>query len=221
MSLQELFRDDFPVSQRLMSAQFSISPGPAGVVAQSTGSGALAKVQFSKADRSRVLQVGPDGITYHIVGRYQSWETHFEEFQGHYRTLLSRYVPNTLLGLDVRFINKIDTPFDSDSKDYLKDVPMIPAVLGETFNAFLYRLSVTPSKGIDANLIIANEPVTEDGCAYVFDISVSCNDSALIDGSTELASIFSALRLEKNKIFEAFITDKSRNMFNNQKANSL
>lgn len=213
MELQETFRPDLPIAQKLFATQFSIVPGPTGVTAQST-SGTLAKVQYSKSDRSRVLQLGLDGLSYHVVGGYKSWEVHFEEFMSFCRALFLVHHPNSFVGVEVRFINKIDTPPDTDTNEYLKGVPVVPPELPHGFNTFLYRLSITPQPSIDANIIIGNEPANSNGCSYVFDIGLTCNDIDTVKDEIGRERIFTTMRLEKNRIFEAFLTDASRGLFN-------
>ncbi|MDP2168141.1 MAG: TIGR04255 family protein [Thermodesulfovibrionales bacterium] len=170
---------------------------------------------FTSADRKQLFQAGIDRFTFNRLKPYDKWET-FRDEAFRLWQLYKDLISPEIIRVALRFINKIDIPFFSqtalDFDDYLTAGPIVPKGLPQGISSFLTRM-VIQEPGIDANAIItqAFEHIDPKVLPIILDIDVFKQKELIRE--EEAWQTLEALRNFKNKIFFASITEKTKELF--------
>ena len=154
-------------------------------------------------------------MAYSHMPPYTNWENFVEEM----RPLWDAYVQTlkvvAVTRLAVRFINRLQIATGVDIDEYVRLGPRIPAEVSKEFVGYFMQLVLPVSDlGPEFRTIVNTgvEPGTSPSAsALVLDIDVFCEKRISIDGDG-LWKTLERLRAHKNKVFEASITDKVREM---------
>lgn len=168
-------------------------------------------------DDKHILQIRRDGFTASRIAPYKSWDNLIEATKQPLNKFLSlKHIP-TISRIAVRYINRIDIPsFNNNIDEYLRTAPKISEDLIEKPSSFFMQI-VVPIKSINGNAVINQtivNPVIMDTTAFMLDIDVFM-DTALSANDPKIWNILEQLRIEKNRIFESSITEKTRELFKN------
>ena len=97
-------KDDFPQSQEQPHVQFEVQQTPSGVTANAGSS--LGRMQFWRADRTALVQVGPNHLSINQLRPYIGWP----QFKAMIEQVLSLYKEESpfekINGLSLRYINR-------------------------------------------------------------------------------------------------------------------
>jgi uncharacterized protein (TIGR04255 family) len=169
---------------------------------------------FANADKKQVFQVRLDGFTFSRLAPYERWETLRDEARrlwGIYRRIAK---PVTVERLAVRYINRLDFPLPLlEMKDYLRTVPEIAPDLPQGLAGFFMQLNI-PQPDIDSTLLLNEtiiEPPGPDRVSIVLDIDLF-RAAQVPSDEEEMWAFFEKLHMRKNEIFEACITDRTREL---------
>lgn len=208
-----LLSQEYPHKSELNTAQVAIKLDQAALTAQAenTHVGYLLKSK----DEKHTCQLTTYGCTISRIAPYKNWDDlklEAEKLWNIYKNITHPLVINRIA---VRYINRLDIPLPFDDfKDFLKTSPDIAPGLPQALSNFFMQL-VVPLEDIDGNLIFNQaiaSPVLPQTVAIMLDVEVFklVSMSALSD---ELWRTLENLRLKKNEVFEASITDKARELF--------
>jgi uncharacterized protein (TIGR04255 family) len=183
----------------------------------------LVGVLFLNEERTKQLQIKPDGFSFHHLNKYGGWNNFFTQAIDIWRiveSFIATTADTTIPRLAIRTVNKINiTDPTSDLDDYITIVPKIPKALPQLFEGLFTQISVPADIQDRSKKIIINqtiEPVlNSQALQYILDIDVvhlevipkKLNENDLIE-------IFEAIHVIKNTVFESCITDKTRETFN-------
>lgn len=208
--------DEFPhrEPQFEMTGTFGIEAGgQASAVASRTQIG----FSVTSADRLYVIQPQVSGLTVSRLRPYETWERFSEEafrIWRHYREVMA---PEMITRLAVRNINRIDIPVGDKAvelSDYLRTLPDLSPDLPLPMNGFFMRVTL-PVPQIFGSAIINQTivpPPAEGFLSVLLDIDVFRSEGCPNDEAS-IRAFFEDLRRQKNSIFEACITDRSRELF--------
>jgi uncharacterized protein (TIGR04255 family) len=214
MELAKSLEADFPKQAPMNFVEMGITQQE-GQPLQNTISQSLVGVRLSKADDSRVLQIRHEGFAYSHMAPYTDWVT----FSGEAQHLWSRFresCPGAKLSrCALRYINRIDIPETSiEDFDYFELYPKVPGklpqkdVVGMTLNLMMPQHDLQCVARIQQALI---EPLRPKLLSFILDIDIF--RLQIEDWSDEAAWAFlQKLRDRKNEIFEACITDRTREL---------
>ena len=213
--IKDRLLDDYPITPQTMQ-QISITAG--------TGNQSAAKVEFaayrlSSADAADVAIIGRQNISASRLAPYTNWEA----FIGHARRnwAVWRKVAGwrEVTRIGVRYINRIDVPNPDDSPvtidDYLLFRPVFPVFDGG---------GSVDTYAINASMGIANSPfrlILNAGStpspmvrtvSFLLDMDIS-QEGNLPRNDDDLWALIDEIRPIKNRIFEASVTDLSRELF--------
>lgn len=191
------------------------APGQAAETVITTSSQGIIGYRLSKTDGARILQVRRDGLAYSHMAPYTEWAT----FRVEARPLWERYrsaVPDAKLArCALRYINRIDIPETKiEERDYFMLYPKIPEqlpqqnVMAMAMNLQMPQLDIECMAAINQALV---EPAKPGHISIVLDIDIfrlgihTWKDS-------EVWTFLDKLRDRKNEIFEACITDRTREL---------
>lgn len=171
-------------------------------------------VKFASADGKYVWQARRNGMALSRLAPYESWEPFRDEARRLWNLYRESAHPESIERLAVRYINRIDIPLhEVDLKEYLRTGPEISSDLPQKLSAFFMQLRIPTS---DKREVLINQtlvpPSAENTTSVVLDIDLAQrNDVAQVD--SEIWNTFEELRVQKNAIFEACVTDKTRELF--------
>lgn len=205
--------DSYPTRQNAIFVQGQLSVNrdvpPATVSRTHTG------YRFVSQDERQVIQARLDGFTFSRLAPYESWESFRDEGQRWWLRYRELTQPKTIQRVAVRYINRLDLPLPlNDFKDYLRTVPEVSPDMPQALDGYFMQLRL-PQPDLKATLLL-NEalippPPTPQTIPVLLDIDLFREvDSPQTE--MELWAYFEQLRLRKNDIFEACITEKMREL---------
>jgi len=211
------FGDAYPESQAIFrgTAEIKIEPGKEPALDQvahdNTG------FAYQRADGQRLLQVSPSVFTFIQRGTYTCWEDFIGEAEELWMNFREVARPSQVVQLGVRFVNIISLPMKPvEIRDYLRISIDVPAALPQAVRNLFTQIDI-PMNKYDAYATITTAVVEPDqdrpGGGLVLDIDVKSArtiSTVSSDFSGELAGTLDRLRLVKNLVFEASITDATR-----------
>lgn len=205
-----------PRQQNVVQASLVAQQGQAPNFAVREG---LGKVQLVTDDASRLVAIGPDVLSVHMLRPYQRDEeaSGWDEFRPRIVEALSAYwdvaEPSGVQRIGLRYINKVVIPESSvEVARYLKAAPPSVDGLPEQLGGFVGRVEyVYPD---EVRLVVSHATVEapEGQVAFLMDIDLIWQSNEAVDKDAALA-IADDLRARERDVFEALITDDARGLF--------
>ncbi len=170
---------------------------------------------FRSGDGRQIYQARLDGFTMSRLAPYEDWSA----LRGEARKLWDIYRTVTkhpkMTRLAVRYINRIDIPYPfQDFKEYLRTVPEVSPDLPQGLAGYFMHLEI-PFEDIKSLALINQtiiEPASQNVVSVVLDIDIFRTVDLPADEEGNWAFL-EELRLRKNQVFEACITDRARGLF--------
>jgi uncharacterized protein (TIGR04255 family) len=202
---------EYPERKRIRIGHSRIQFGEKPVAETSTSDAGLL---VSNASKTHVLQTRVDGF---IMSRLAPYE-HWEPFRAEARRLWSAYremtKPLRIERLAVRYVNRFDFPLPLiDLDDYLRTAPSVSPDMPFSIAGYFMQLNI-PQHDIGCTLLLNQtniEPARPEVVSIVLDIDLF-RDKELPQNEDDLWQLCEVLRARKNKIFEACITERTREL---------
>ena len=182
----------------------------------------LAKVQFLTEVGNRLVGVGPDALSVHMLRPYQdptrNDESGWVEFEPRIQRALSAYWevarPKGVSRIGVRYINKIVIPSGdlAEMGQYLRSSMPVVAGLPRVPSAVMSRGEYVYADGVRMVLTQGSVDVASGRVGFMLDIDFIWEKQEPI-GELEALQLARALRVREREAFEAIITDKARELF--------
>ena len=180
----------------------------------------LVRVQLITDDGKRIVGVGPDVVSVHMLRPYHRTADRsggWEEFRSRIQQTLDAYwmvaKPNGVKRIGVRYLNRIGIPQGpADIGEYLRcALPVVPE-LPPRMSEYVSRTELSYEDGVRLILSQARISSSTDDAQIVLDLDVIWETEAAVgkDIAMEKAQ---DLRDRERSAFEAVITDKSRELF--------
>ncbi len=170
---------------------------------------------YTSKSEGKTVQAQRGGFTFNKLRPYSRWE----EFSGEARDLWQRYVeivkPQFVQRIAVRYINRIELPVDLlDLREMCILFPDVPESiskggLAEYFQRFVVPRADGITSAISLSLDLAIPPAKP---AIILDIDVWIPLQQVPDVD-KVWPQFEALRVLKNQIFNASLTEKAKVLF--------
>jgi uncharacterized protein (TIGR04255 family) len=204
----------YPTIEKLNAASGQMTFGPdanAFAAATSQPFGYL----YRSLDQLQIYQARSNGFTFSRLGRYPHWNAIRAEAQRLWEKYRAAAHSSEITRVAVRYVNRIDIPLPFNSfTDYLRTVPQLspdlPMGLSGYFMQLVIHLAEINGDGIINQTII--EPAKPGVVSVVLDIDIF-RTIEIPQSEAELWNLFEDLREQKNKVFEACITDEARRLF--------
>jgi len=211
VNAQEL---NYPSTNQLITARGQMSLGPDASATASARSEAVGFLHRSE-DGLQIYQARVNGFTFSRLAEYTSWS----EVSREARRLWDKYrelsAPDCVSRIALRYINRLDIPLPLDDfSRYLRTAPQLSDDLPQGLSGYFMQLHVPLSDARTTCVITETiiEPSKPNTVAVVLDIDVF-RTSELPQDDALLWEQMEQLRREKNRIFEACITDEMRRLF--------
>jgi uncharacterized protein (TIGR04255 family) len=170
---------------------------------------------FVSSDERQIVQIRSDGFTFSRLAPYDRWETFREEAYRLWKLYRAVAEPLSIGRVAVRYINRLDLPLPMDDfKDYLRTVPEVSPDLPQGLSGYLMQLAI-PQEDIGA-LVLLNEallpPPGPDKASVLLDIDLFREMETSVEDE-ELWGMLDQFRDRKNQVFEACVTERTRDLF--------
>jgi uncharacterized protein (TIGR04255 family) len=211
-SMHELIKNRYPKKQEQRMSEIKIELKPGEELAKQ-----LTKIngfRYLSSDEKEIVQARMDGFTFNKLFTYTKWEDLRNEAHRLWLIYRETASPDLVSRVALRFINNLKIPMPiKDFDEYLACPPRVPNELPQGVSSFLTRV-IVHEPSIEANAVITQvlESVVGDAVPIILDIDVF---KLRVEGMEEndIWSTLENLRLFKNRIFFASITEKLKEMF--------
>ncbi len=181
----------------------------------------FAKVQLVTDDGKRMVGVGPDVLSIHMLRPYQyppdSKASGWDEFKPRISDALEAYwevsKPVGVRRIGIRYINKIIIPRKSVKvEEYLRCALPVVAGLPNQLNDFMSRVDYAYPDGVHLILSQGSVSAPADHVGFLLDLDVIWESPQSIVRDEALEKV-NDLRIRERQAFENVITDKTRSLF--------
>jgi uncharacterized protein (TIGR04255 family) len=174
---------------------------------------------LSTLDMSDIVQIQIDRLTTSRTAPYEGWEKLLDASKENWRTVSREITSQIIRRVGIRYINRIDIPLNGEDSvqlsDYLSFLPNISPISGEPMTEFTTLVTRLTRDPLWTARIISTlaPPVLINHMSVLFDIDVYREKDIPIKYE-ELWKQIDGARILKNEIFEKYLTEKSRKLFN-------
>ena len=181
----------------------------------------LAKIQLAAKGGTRLVGVGPDTLSVHMLRPYQNTSNYrkggWEEFEPRIEAALKAYEtvvePSRIDRIGVRYINKIVIPFENVRvEEYLKCAHLELEGLPEHYANFVSRTEYVYDDKTRLLLSCGLLGASPGSVEYLLDLDVVRQSASPIEWDESL-DIARNLHDRAGSAFEAAVTDKTRELF--------
>lgn len=206
-----LYAPRYPTKKRLSVVMSKLQVGQE-VSASSTSK--EIGFRFESADGKQIVQAQVEGFTLSRLMPYESWEPFRDEARHLWEMYRDVVHPRKVSRAALRYINRLDIPAPlHDLRDFLRVVPDLPPELPQTVSGFFLHLTI-PHEDLKSTLLLTQtfiDPPAPSVISVILDIDLSRTED-LPASEAGLWALLEELRVRKNEIFEACITDQTREM---------
>lgn len=216
--LQKKFNKNYPNHQPLRQLNLhievtSLDSAPQNSLDEKIGH------RRSNGDQTELIIIQENSFTVSQLAPYVGWDVFWRRFERDWALLKRSSGFRQIKQVGVRYINRIDIPFESgriELKEYLKVSPEIPNSFGPIA---AYSVSAQVNMDDMKSILRVNSaavPSPLPNCAsFLLDLDlIRAEDAPQSD--TDLMQLLEAMRKRKNEFFEAAITDQTRSLFNHE-----
>jgi uncharacterized protein (TIGR04255 family) len=201
---------EYPVPPlRTMAVNVELSEAPK-VLQQAQG------YRLSSGDGAALVNIGPNSLSTSRLAPYEGWEAFVACARLNFSTWRKLTGWRKISRLGVRYVNRIDVPGQSvQIGDYLTFGMVLPPLGPPSLSSFAINAAMPLGKD-NCNLILnsgsAPSPLV-NVTSFILDLDVS-REVDLPQNEEGLWELANRMRVHKNSIFEACITERARELFN-------
>lgn len=213
--LAEKLSDRFPIKNKMSHIRFGLEFTQDGLPKTLPQTAPTQEdYRLDNADNSRVLQIRKIGFAYSHLPKYTNWGKFSEEAKELWAEFIKATKPKLVTRCAIRFINRFDLPkAPVEIEEYLNIFPQFPKTIPQLITGMQMRL-VMPQPDIGAEAIINEvllDSIEPGGVSFVLDVDIFKMLSVMPE-SVDVWETIEKIRSRKNELFEAFITDKTREL---------
>lgn len=212
-SVCDALKGEYPAREAMFAAEGELEVGPAG------GKASIRQEQIgwklTSDDKRRIVQFRREGCAFSQLAPYETWETFRDEAKRVWSVFREILKPLEVLRLAVRYINRVDIPSGVvELKDYFRTYPEVAPELPQELEGFFVQLMI-PFHEQSARCILNQAIVPPSGPGFTslaLDIDLFRSER-VPQTESDIWVCFERLRIEKDRIFEACITNTTRRFF--------
>jgi len=211
--LRSRFEADYPFSKPVAELRVEVKPSEREAKFDERSSG----YRLASGDQADILVVTSGRMACSRLPPYTGWNMFRGRAEENWRTWKRVVGYRKIQRVGVRYINRIDIPVAAGEKprieDYLRVYPETGAMT--VLTSYVMQL-VGPLGEDDCRLVLNSKSVPSplvDHVSLVFDIDI-VREGDVPQKDDEVWSLIDRIRTHKNRIFEASVTDKARELFN-------
>jgi len=171
---------------------------------------------FRSRDNLRIFQATTGGFTFNRLAPYTSWEEFSTEAKRLWEIYNDICKPICVTRAAIRYVNQINIPVNEliELKDFLNTGPEVSSTLPQAaLQTFFMQLQI-PQQDLDCLLIINEAMVPRTNphqVTIILDFDLF-REQIWASDDKDLWLFLDRLRHRKNEVFEASITDKTREL---------
>jgi uncharacterized protein (TIGR04255 family) len=202
--------DTFPAKEEIHQSSIMLQPGletPISTDQQLFG------FLFRSVDRSKIFQVTLNSFTFNRLAPYTSWEELRADAKYVWEIYKSIIKPETVTRVAIRFVNRFELPSTtSNLKTFLRIAPDVPPNLPQSEVSNFFMQLLVPQE--DCQLIISEAivpPSNPETLSVILDFDLF-REQVWRSDDDGIWQYLEKLRVLKNAVFEASITDETRRL---------
>ena len=225
-ALAKFMRDvqgQYPTAEASYEVTVELKVPASGAEPVATPKKKLAGYKITGRDDTDLILLAADRLATVRLAPYCGWEEFLETTKNNYAMLKKRSGYRKIVRVATRYVNRIDIPIcvsDSvgtsksiNTTEYLLLEPQIPKIIPNVSSFTSQFVGSVPE--IDGkvlvNAAIVSSPLI-DHVSLLLDIDLF-KDENMPQKDSEVWDLLAAFRNQKNILFEAFVTDKARELF--------
>jgi uncharacterized protein (TIGR04255 family) len=174
--------------------------------------------RLASHDFTELLVLWPSLFVISQLAPYQGWGAFFSRFERDWTRWKKTVGYRKIIRVGVRFVNRIDIPVQGEGAtieepDYLNVYAKYPKMISKVTG---YAVQFTaPIEDIGCKLIVNSAGVQSpllNHLAIMFDQDIA-RDADCPQSDDDLYKLLNQIRVKKNAVFEACITDRARELF--------
>ena len=212
--LKENLVERFPIQEEIQHGNFEFRGG-LNIEPEANATMLFAGYRLTSEDKLHVVQITPAGFTFSWLNPYDSWES----FRDHTREAWESYKyfmnPVTVNRVAIRYINRLDLPASNPLESYLELFARIPIRYPVRVVASYFLQLQIPQTDLESMLVINQaqvEPPNPDTLSIILDFDLFRQSNWSIERDDAIWLLLEQLRERKNELFEASITDLTREL---------
>ncbi len=209
-ALSEKYADRLPIKETVSTISVTVDADFAESQKTNTG------YRMRQEDGGESVTINDHVLTNSLTGIYSNWDDFMEFVSWSWTNWSGAINENPIARLGVRFINRIDLKNTGQFKieDYLTIYPMISNDPEQIL--YDYKMQLAIPSNLENSYVIVNtgmiKPPTGTGSSFILDIDVFRTEKCP-QKHFEIFAYLENIHNEKNELFESFITDKTREIF--------
>lgn len=210
LKCQKNVKKDYPDRREAQNVMGEISVGQKLSASASTEPTGFI---FVSPDKKQLFQAKRTGFTFNRLAPYPGWDAFFAEGKKLWEEYRRVAHPRGYKRIALRYIDRFDFPFPTVKLEtYFRTYPEVSRDLPQLMRGFFFRFHL-PIDEISSVATITQtmaEPSNPDHSSVILDIDLFRTET--LPAGNELVALFETLRVWKNKVFEACITDDAREL---------
>lgn len=201
---------DFPVSEPMFQATVEF-----GAVANAKSVARQAGWSFSDESRRVVVQSRLNGFAYCRLSPYEDWKSFRNDAEVVWKKYRQLRALAKIQRVAVRYINRIDLQISRlELQDYFRIYPEVPLMPSQTMADFFLRVVLEEPEILSTAIVhqACTPPAKPDVISIVLDVDLFRVREVPQD-ETGLWGLLDKMRTVKDRLFEACITEKTRELF--------
>jgi len=212
--LCEETKAQYPLIQTMIKATGAMQIRP-GSFSSSSAEQEQVGFRSTSSDGKLICQCQLEGFTFSQLAPYESWEIFRDLARPSWDAYREATKPQSVVRLAVRYVNRIEVAKTSiELKDYFRTLPEVSSDLPQSVDGFFMQVQL-PQNDIGAAVLLNQTivPSKKHGVtSVILDIDLFLEET-VPKNENEVWDCFETLHTRKNEIFEACITDKTRELF--------
>jgi len=218
--VSERFGEVYPDQREETETEFTITPDPTGRPITQTR-GTFQNFLRASQDQREALVLKPAAMAVVDRAPYAGWSAFFDRFKRDWRIWTRAAGPRRIERVGMRYINRIDIPMLADrqivhQENYVTVHVQSPehiygATMGYEARA-VYALASVGGHFLLRTTVLGPPPPVPGYLSVLLDFDL-VRETEPPQDENDLMTLLATMRAEKNKIFNAAITDKARELF--------
>ena len=167
-------------------------------------------------DQQEILLLSPRNIVISQLAPYPGWSAFFTRFERDWGIFKKKHKYSEISRIGIRFINRIDIPKSDQATEESEFVTIFPQYPSNFGPCNSYGLNISfPINDINCNILLNSSVISSpiiNHVSILLDIDI-IREKEVPQNDNEIFMLMQQIRNEKNKMFEACITEKSRRLF--------
>lgn len=184
----------------------------------STTTSAENKCRLSTSDQTQMLIISKSNYGFSQLAPYLGWDDFFNRFMRDWKVLKGLSGFREISRIGVRYINRIDLPMMNQEVDYTNFLNIYPHLPESMDNVHAYSMQVMTTINEIGCLSRTNSAIVESPIlghvSFIIDNDLIRNKD-LPQRDEDVFDLLSRMRSEKNRIFESYIKQPARELFDN------